>query len=141
MKNTKQAHCTGHGCCNGCGPAGWLRLLPLPAALSLLLPARLPAKPLLPIPAAAMAPWFWQIPALRASSARSSPLLPLTRHVIDLTNIALLGADRKGEMILKGIEGETREYNGTDYTYYGPADCEVTENADGTVTYAINTAR
>ena len=41
-------------------------------------------------------------------------------------------------MILKGIEGETREYNGTDYTYYGPADCEVTENADGTVTYAIN---
>ena len=23
-------------------------------------------------------------------------------------------------MILKGIEGETREYNGTDYTYYGP---------------------
>ena len=29
-------------------------------------------------PAAAMAPWFWQIPALRASSARSSPLLPLT---------------------------------------------------------------
>ena len=41
-------------------------------------------------------------------------------------------------MILNGIEGETREYNGTDYTYYGPADCEVTENADGTVTYAIN---
>ena len=60
------------------------------------------------------------------------------QHVIDLTNIALLGADRKGKMILKGIEGETREYNGTDYTYYGPADCEVTENADGTVTYAIN---
>ena len=60
------------------------------------------------------------------------------QHVIDLTNIDLLGADRKGEMILKGIEGETREYNGTDYTYYGPADCEVTENADGTVTYAIN---
>ena len=60
------------------------------------------------------------------------------QHVIDLTNIALLGTDRKGEMILKGIEGETREYNGTDYTYYGPADCEVTENADGTVTYAIN---
>ena len=60
------------------------------------------------------------------------------QHVIDLTNIALLGADRKGEMVLKGIEGETRSYNGTDYTYYGPADCEVTENADGTVTYAIN---
>ena len=60
------------------------------------------------------------------------------QDVIDLTQIALLGADRKGEMVLNGIEGETREYNGTDYTYYGPADCEVTENADGTVTYAIN---
>ena len=57
--------------------------------------------------------------------------------VIDLTQIALLGADRKGEMVLNGIEGETREYNGTDYTYHGPADCVVTENADGTVTYDI----
>lgn len=59
------------------------------------------------------------------------------QDVIDLTQIALLGADRKGEMILNGIEGETREYNGTDYTYHGPADCVVTENADGTVTYDI----
>ena len=59
------------------------------------------------------------------------------QHVIDLTFGALLGADRKGEMILNGIEGETREYNGTDYTYRGPADCVVTENADGTVDYAI----
>ena len=59
------------------------------------------------------------------------------QDVIDLTQIALLGADRKGEMILNGIEGETREYNGTDYTYYGPADCVVTENDDGTVTYDL----
>ena len=54
-----------------------------------------------------------------------------------LTQIALLGADRRGEMVLNGIEGETRSYNGTDYTYYGPADCVVTENDDGTVTYDI----
>ena len=59
------------------------------------------------------------------------------QHVIDLTFGALLGADRKGEMVLNGIEGETREYNGTDYTYRGPADCVVTENDDGTVDYAI----
>ena len=59
------------------------------------------------------------------------------QDVIDLTQLGLLGADRKGEMILNGIEGETREYNGTDYTYHGPADCVVTENADGTVTYDI----
>ena len=59
------------------------------------------------------------------------------QDVIDLTQLGLLGADRKGEMILNGIEGETREYNGTDYTYYGTSDCVVTENADGTVTYDI----
>ena len=59
------------------------------------------------------------------------------QDVIDLTQLSLLGADRKGEMILNGIEGETREYNGTDYTYYGTSDCVVTENDDGTVTYDI----
>ena len=59
------------------------------------------------------------------------------QDVIDLTQLGLLGADRKGEMVLNGIEGETREYNGTDYTYYGTSDCTVTENADGTVTYDI----
>ena len=30
------------------------------------------------------------------------------QDVIDLTQLGLLGADRKGEMILMGIEGETR---------------------------------
>jgi|GEM_PF-5260768 len=89
MKNTKQvlalamAVAMAAGLLAGCGSsasssaesvASGEAVLPLPAALSLLLPAKL----LLPIPAAAMAPWFWQIPALRASSARSSPLLPLT---------------------------------------------------------------
>ena len=59
------------------------------------------------------------------------------QDVIDLTQLGLLGSDRKGEMILNGIEGETREYNGTDYTYYGTSDCVVTENDDGTVTYDI----
>ena len=59
------------------------------------------------------------------------------QDVIDLTQLGLLGADRKGEMVLNGIEGETREYNGTEYTYRGTSDCTVTENADGTVTYDI----
>ena len=59
------------------------------------------------------------------------------QDVIDLTQLGLLGADRKGEMILNGIEGETREYNGTDYTYHGTSDCVVTENDDGTVTYDL----
>ena len=38
-------------------------------------------------------------------------------------------------MIYNGIEGETINYNGTDYTYYGPANLVVTENEDGTVYY------
>lgn len=59
------------------------------------------------------------------------------QDVIDLTQLGLLAADRKGEMVLNGIEGETREYNGTEYTYHGTSDCTVTENADGTVTYDI----
>lgn len=52
-----------------------------------------------------------------------------------LTTTGLLTTDRKGEIVYKGIEGETREYNGTDYTYTSIADCEVTENEDGTVFY------
>ena len=34
----------------------------------------------------------------------------------------LLAADRGGAIIHHGIEGETVEYNGTDYTYYGMGD-------------------
>ena len=44
-------------------------------------------------------------------------------------------SDRTGAIIQKGIEGETIEYNGTPYTYYGPADLTITENEDGTVFY------
>lgn len=52
-----------------------------------------------------------------------------------LTQVALLETDRQGEIVYNGIEGETRNYNGTDYTYNGIADCTVTENEDGTVDY------
>ncbi|MBQ7340561.1 MAG: ABC transporter substrate-binding protein [Oscillospiraceae bacterium] len=55
--------------------------------------------------------------------------------VLGLVNVGLLGSDREGAVVLKGIEGEVRPYNGTDYTYTGIADCVVTENADGTVYY------
>ena len=58
-------------------------------------------------------------------------------HIVDMTQIAVLGLDRVGAPVLKGIEGETRPYNGTDYTYTGTSDIEITENADGTVTYDI----
>lgn len=57
------------------------------------------------------------------------------QQVVDMTQVSMLSSDRTGAIIMKGIEGETREYNGTEYTYYGIADCEITENDDGTVYY------
>ena len=57
--------------------------------------------------------------------------------IVSLTQVQLLTIDRVGNPVLNGIEGETRSYNGTDYTYYGPADIVVTKNEDGTVTYDV----
>ena len=57
--------------------------------------------------------------------------------VVNMLHLSLLGADREGGIVLKGIKGETRPYNGTDYTYTGIADCDIVENADGTVDYNI----
>ena len=52
-----------------------------------------------------------------------------------MTSLSMLNSDRQGQIIMKGIEGETHNYNGTDYTYYGPTDLTITENEDGTVYY------
>ena len=71
-------------------------------------------------------------------SNKFSPFFSETAYdqdVWSMTALGLLTSDRQGAMIMKGIEGETKPYNGTDYTYYGPADCTITENEDGTVTY------
>ena len=57
------------------------------------------------------------------------------RDAVELTQIRLLTCDRAGAPVLQGIEGEIRAYNGTDYTYYGPADLTITEQDDGTVWY------
>ena len=73
--------------------------------------------------------WSWVIPRSTAVSPSSE-----TRPGV-MTAISLLNSDRQGAIIMKGIEGETKAYNGTDYTYHGPADCEIVENTDGTVDY------
>ena len=57
--------------------------------------------------------------------------------IVDLTQIYMMYTDRVSNPVLQGIEGETREYNGNEYTYTGPADITVTENTDGTVYYDI----
>ena len=58
-------------------------------------------------------------------------------NIVSMFSQPLIGSDREGAMILNGIEGETKEYNGTDYTYTGISDVKITENADGTVYYDI----
>ena len=71
-------------------------------------------------------------------SSKFSPFFSETAYDQDayaMTQLGLLTSDRTGAIIMNGIEGETINYNGTDYTYYGPADLVVTENADGTVWY------
>lgn len=57
------------------------------------------------------------------------------QDVVDMTQLYMMYTDRVANPVLNGIEGETREYNGTEYTYTGPADITVTENEDGTVFY------
>ena len=59
-------------------------------------------------------------------------------EVLSLVHVNLLGTDREGAVVLEGIGGELRPYNGTDYFYTGIADCEITENSDGSVFYDIS---
>ncbi len=61
--------------------------------------------------------------------------LPSDRDVVAMTQLSLLSTDRAGNVILGGIHGETTEYNGTSYTYTGPADVMVIAAQDGTVSY------
>ena len=71
-------------------------------------------------------------------NSKFSPFFSETAYDQDawaMTQVSLLTSDRTGAVIEKGIEGETVNYNGTDYTYYGPADLTITENEDGTVFY------
>ena len=73
-------------------------------------------------------------------NSKFSPFFAETAYDQDvqaMTQIALFPTTRLGEVVYKGIEGESYEYNGTNYTYNGPADITVTENSDGTVTYDI----
>ncbi len=59
------------------------------------------------------------------------------QDVVTFTQLGTIGYDRASALVLNGIEGETRSYNGTEYFYDGIADTVITENADGTVDYDI----
>lgn len=76
--------------------------------------------------------------AYQPFSSKFSPFFATTSYdqdVAGMTQVGLLSTDREGNVILKGKTGETVNYNGTDYTYYGLSDCTITENKDGTVVY------
>lgn len=69
-----------------------------------------------------------------------SPFFALSaadQDIVKLTQVFLLGVDREGSPVLKGIKGEKRDYRGTEYTYTGASDITVTEYEDGTVDYEI----
>ena len=69
-----------------------------------------------------------------------SPFFATTAYdmeVVDLTQALALATDRGGAVIYNGIEGETINYNGTDYTYDGLGDVTVTQNDDESVDYTI----
>ena len=96
-----------------------------------------PAKPAEEAPAASN-PDTPLVVGYSPFNSKFSPFFSETAYDQDamaMTQLYLLTSDRTGAIIYKGIQGETVEYNGTPYTYYGPADLTVTENDDGTVYY------
>ena len=66
--------------------------------------------------------------ATRTLSEKFSPYFADTAYdqdVVGMTQVGMMTTDRVGGIIYNGIEGETRSYNGTDYTYYGTGDLTV----------------
>ncbi|MBQ6067706.1 MAG: ABC transporter substrate-binding protein [Clostridia bacterium] len=71
-------------------------------------------------------------------SSKFSPFFSETAYDQDvwaMTAVNLLGTDRLGAVVEKGISVEPIPYNGTDYTYPGMSDLTITTNDDGTVDY------
>ena len=69
-----------------------------------------------------------------------SPFFSTTAYDTELVELVTgytVAADRGGNIIRNGIAGETVNYNGTDYTYYGMGDVEVVQNDDGSVDYNL----
>ncbi len=64
-------------------------------------------------------------------SSKFSPFFSETAYDQDvwtMTAVSLLNLDRMGAIVEKGKTGETREYNGTEYKYEGPADLTITDD-------------
>lgn len=74
-------------------------------------------------------------------SEKFSPFFADTTYdvnVVEMTQGVPLTTDRMGGIVYNGIEGETIPYNGTDYTYSGPADVTVDyDEASEITTYTV----
>ena len=72
-------------------------------------------------------------------SQKFSPFFADTEYdqnVVDMTQIGMMTTDRVGGIIYNAIEGETVNYNGTDYLYKGPANISVVyDEASDITTY------
>lgn len=55
------------------------------------------------------------------------------QDVAGITQVGMMTTDRTGAIVYNAIEGETREYNGTPYTYKGAANINVERLEDETV--------
>ncbi|MGI6150430.1 MAG: ABC transporter substrate-binding protein [Christensenellales bacterium] len=79
--------------------------------------------------------------AYQEFSEKFSPFFADTGYdmdAVDMTQIAPLTTDRLGGIVFNAIEGETINFNGTDYTYTGPADISVDfDEAANVTTYVI----
>jgi ABC-type transport system substrate-binding protein len=51
------------------------------------------------------------------------------KDIVNLTQVNLVTTDRQGMVIENAIAGETRSFNGTPYTYTGPANVDIEINA------------
>lgn len=69
-------------------------------------------------------------------SEKFSPFFADTGYDMDveaMTQVPLITTDRTGAIIFNSIEGETKNYNGTDYTYKGISDVTVTKGDAETI--------
>jgi len=76
-----------------------------------------------------------------AFNGKFSPFFAISAYDMDVgtyfTGAQLLEYDRQGAMILNGMNGTDIDYNGTSYHYNTLANCDIVQNADGTVDYNI----
>ncbi|MCR5796224.1 MAG: protein kinase [Solobacterium sp.] len=91
-------------------------------------------------PAAAVSSDTTLVYEAESLSGSFSPFYTLTTGDTDVKNavfLSLLTTDRQGAVINHAIDGETKPFNGTEYTYYGPADLTVKQNSNGTSEYTF----